>query len=127
MCDCILGCCYMHTCVPIERFNSLVGEGLLLYTGSHDYHVCVSTLKAVLTKLKHQHMMPWETQSTCIWWGTLYIYIYMPREGIEGMPSCKLSIKRMFNWLVFSGCVPIAREAASINHTLLGSVHRIIP
>lgn len=53
------------------------------------------------------------------------VHIYTPREGIEGMPnmspiSCKLSIKRIFNWLVFSGCVPIAREAASINHTLLG-------
>ena len=36
---------------------------MLLYTGSDHYHVCVSSLKAVLdlTKLKQQHMMPWET------------------------------------------------------------------
>lgn len=80
------------TYVYLERFTSLVGKELLLYTGS-DRHVCVSSLKAVLTKPKQQHMMPWETQSMCIQWG------------------------RIFKWHILSGCVPIAREVASINHT----------
>jgi len=54
VCDCI------RTHVYLERFNSLVGEGLPLYSGSDHYSICVSSLKAVLTKLKQQHMMPWE-------------------------------------------------------------------